>query len=195
MALNIEQIKEYNKELKIHQEKLANARSRKAVHEENLINECKVLSQELGIEVTPENIEDIYKKQMAKMEETVATGTEIMQRIKAEEQQLLNQNKQVNSIQQNINQPVTQPQQVNSNPVYQNNQVEQVQRPMGVGVSNFGQPYQGQQFQGQPLQGQPFQGQSIGFNQNIQMNGLDNGSQEQVFDENIFGNIPPIFGK
>lgn len=199
MNLTTEQIKNYNKELKEHQERLANARSRKAVHEENLANECKLLSAELGIEVTPENIEQIYMEQMSKIEATVATGTEIMQRIKAEEQQIQVQN-QLNQA-QNMNQGQVQNQGQQFGGVPNQFMMNQGQVVGNIGQNQMQQGMVNQQFgntgmaqnQGNlgfmqgAIQGNAFASQ--------QMQGQSVNQGQPAFDENIFGEIPPIFGK
>lgn len=199
MNLTTEQIKNYNKELKEHQERLANARSRKGVHEENLANECKLLSAELGIEVTPENIEQIYMEQMSKIEATVATGTEIMQRIKAEEQQIQVQN-QLNQA-QNMNQGQVQNQgqqfggvpnqfMINQGQVVGNmgqNQMQQGMVNQQFGNTGMAQNQGNLGFMQGAIQGNAFASQ--------QMQGQSVNQGQPAFDENIFGEIPPIFGK
>lgn len=89
MDINLERIKKYNENLKMYNEKAAQLRIELnyAINELNKL--CKELSDTLRIEVTPSNIEEIYKQYVQKVEETLKIGEEIIARIQAEEQQLL----------------------------------------------------------------------------------------------------------
>lgn len=89
MDINLERIKKYNESLKAYNEKAAQLRIELnyAINELNKL--CKELSETLGIEVTPSNIEEVYRNYVQKVEETLKIGEEIIERIRAEEQQLL----------------------------------------------------------------------------------------------------------
>lgn len=84
-GLNIERIKAYNKELKEYKEKSANARAQLEVNKNELLRLCNELTTELNIQVTPDNIEEVYKQCVEKIENNLKTGEEILQRIKNEE--------------------------------------------------------------------------------------------------------------
>lgn len=84
-GLNIERIKTYNKELKEYKEKSANARAQLEVNKNELLRLCNELTNELNIQVTPDNIEEVYRQCVEKIENNLKTGEEILQRIKNEE--------------------------------------------------------------------------------------------------------------
>ena len=84
-GVNIEQVKQYNASLKQYRDKAAQIRAGIDFNKNELNRLCQELSAELGIEVTPENVEQIRAKQIEEIESTLRTGNEILNRIKAEE--------------------------------------------------------------------------------------------------------------
>lgn len=84
-TIDVERIKSYNNSLKTYKEKGAKLLAEAEFTEKELIKLCQELTQELGVQVTVENIEQIYAQRVAKIEDTLRTGEEILNRIKSEE--------------------------------------------------------------------------------------------------------------
>ena len=85
-GVNIEQVRSYNNSLKEYQQKAAQARAAIEYNTNELNRLCSELSNELGIEVTPENVERIRAERIEKIENTLKVGNEILARIKSEEE-------------------------------------------------------------------------------------------------------------
>lgn len=86
MNVSIERIKKYNETLKAYNEKGAQLKAELSFNINELNKLCQELSQEIGVEVTTDNIEEVYKNYVSKIEETLRVGEEIFERIRAEEQ-------------------------------------------------------------------------------------------------------------
>lgn len=84
-GINIETVKQYNASLREYKEKSAKLRAELEFNEQELNRQCAELSKELGREVTPDNIEEIMAERTVKIQNTIEIGTEILNRIKAEE--------------------------------------------------------------------------------------------------------------
>ena len=109
-GVNIEDVKKYNAELKMYQDKAAQIKVGIDFNTAELKRLCDELSNELGVPVTPENIVQIRDEHIAKIENTLRVGNEILARIKSEEQQA--NSKPVNPPVMNtgaVNQPTAQP--------------------------------------------------------------------------------------
>lgn len=78
----------YNAELKKYQDQASQLRAGIEYSTKELERLCGELSKELGITVTPENIESIREERLAKIENTLKVGNEILNRIKSEEIQM-----------------------------------------------------------------------------------------------------------
>ncbi len=92
-GINIEAVKQYNASLREYKEKSAKLRAEIEFSQAELERQCKELSAELGISVTPENLQSILNERIEKINNTISVGTEILNRIKAEEvanQQMMN---------------------------------------------------------------------------------------------------------
>lgn len=83
--LDIDRIKTYNAELKKYTDKAANLKAEQTFIKNDVEKLCAELSAELGMQITPDNIEQVYMERVAKIENTLRTGEEILGRIKAEE--------------------------------------------------------------------------------------------------------------
>ncbi|MEM4385656.1 MAG: hypothetical protein QXD03_03820 [Candidatus Anstonellales archaeon] len=83
--INIEEVKKYNEALRGYKEKLSRVEAELEFNMNELNRLCKELSAELGIEVTIDNIEQIYNDRVEKVKNTLINGREIIERIKAEE--------------------------------------------------------------------------------------------------------------
>lgn len=86
MDISLERIKKYNETLKAYNEKGAQLKVELSFNINELNKLCQELSQEIGVEVTTDNIEEVYKNYVSKIEETLRVGEEIFERIRAEEQ-------------------------------------------------------------------------------------------------------------
>ena len=87
-GINIDAIKQYNASLKEYKEKSSKLRAEIEFNQKELTRQCSELSAELGIEVTPDNIQQILQDHINKINNTVSVGTEIIERIRAEEKML-----------------------------------------------------------------------------------------------------------
>lgn len=84
-GINIEDVRKYNASLREYKDKSAKLRAEIEFNQQELVRQCKELSTELGIEVTPENVQEILEQRISKIQSTMAVGTDILNRIKAEE--------------------------------------------------------------------------------------------------------------
>lgn len=95
--LDIQRIKKYNDEYKAYTEKSANTRAQLELSKSEVNRLCAELTQELGVQVTPDNLESIYTQCVDKIQHTLEAGEEILKRIKEEE------NKTVQATEQGAN--------------------------------------------------------------------------------------------
>ena len=84
-GVNIEQVRQYNQSLKQYRDKAAEVKAKIDFNKAELARLCQELSNELGIEVTPENVAQVRDEQIAKIENTLSVGNEILNRIRSEE--------------------------------------------------------------------------------------------------------------
>ena len=83
-GVDINQVKQYNEQLKQYKEQAAKIKVEIEMNTSELNRLCDELTTELGIQVTPDNIEQIYKDRVEKVQNTLQSGTEIMNRIRQE---------------------------------------------------------------------------------------------------------------
>ena len=83
-GINIEEVKKYNESLKQYKEQSNRLTVEIEMNEKELNNLCEQLSAELGIQVTPDNVEKIYEEQVEKINQTLETGNAILQKIEQE---------------------------------------------------------------------------------------------------------------
>lgn len=86
--VDLAQVKQYNTLLKQYKDQAAKIRAEIEFNSKELNNLCTELSNELGIQVTPENIEQIYNERVAKINSTLESGMEILSRIQQEANQV-----------------------------------------------------------------------------------------------------------
>lgn len=86
--LNIQEIREYNKELKEYTRKFSDVRAKMELNTNEVNRLCRELTEELGIEVTPQNLETVYTECVNKINNQLAAGKEILERIKREEMEV-----------------------------------------------------------------------------------------------------------
>lgn len=89
--INVEEIKKYNEGLKAHTERAAKIKAELEINTNELNRLCSELTQELGVKVTPENIDLIYKENVEKINNTLKVGTDVLRRIEEEEAAVVNQ--------------------------------------------------------------------------------------------------------
>lgn len=90
MKVDVQRVREYNRQLRECREKTSQVKAEMEFNRKEIARLCEELTQQLGIEVTPENVAEIYKDREEKIEATLKSGEEIMARIKAEEQRVNN---------------------------------------------------------------------------------------------------------
>ena len=86
-GVNIEKIKEYNPSIRAYKEKSSSLTAEIKFNTQELNNLCAELTHELGVEVTPENVEKIYNERVESILETLKSGNEIIARIEQEERE------------------------------------------------------------------------------------------------------------
>lgn len=84
-GISIEEIKKYNASLREYKGKAATLTAQIEVNRNELERQCKELSAEIGIEVTPSNVKQILEERIAKINNTMMVGNEILGRIRAQE--------------------------------------------------------------------------------------------------------------
>ncbi len=85
--LNVQEIKEYNDRLREYKEKSSKIKAEIEFNTAELSRLCEELSVELGIEVTMDNLEEIYNDRVDKINNTLKVGKEILERIREEEEE------------------------------------------------------------------------------------------------------------
>lgn len=83
-GVDINQVKQYNEQLKQYKEQAAKIKVEIEMNTSELNRLCEELTAELGVSVTPDNIEQIYNDRVEKVKNTLQSGTEIMNRIRQE---------------------------------------------------------------------------------------------------------------
>lgn len=80
-GVDIEQVKKYNSQLKGYKEQASRITAQIDYSKAELTNLCNELTAELGKQVTPENIEEVYNEFMSNLKSTLDTGTTILTQI------------------------------------------------------------------------------------------------------------------
>lgn len=86
--MTIAEIRAYNKDVQTYQSKASELLASKDYRQKELDKLCKELTDMVGKQVTPENLEVVYTEMMSQFQQTLNTGREIIERAKAEEQSL-----------------------------------------------------------------------------------------------------------
>lgn len=79
--VDIQRVNEYNRKLKDAKEQQRKIQSELEYSKRELSRLCDELSSELGLQVTVDNIEQVYEEQMGKIERNLSIGEEILARI------------------------------------------------------------------------------------------------------------------
>lgn len=83
-GVNIDEVRKYNASLKQYKDQSARLTVEIEMNEKELKQLCEQLSTELGVTVTPENVEQIYEEQVSKINQTLETGNAILKKIEQE---------------------------------------------------------------------------------------------------------------
>ena len=86
-GVNVEQIKQYNQQLREQKERASTIDAEIKFNSSELERLCNELTAQLGIQVTPDNIEQIYQEKVQEINNTLETGQEILRRVAEEEKQ------------------------------------------------------------------------------------------------------------
>lgn len=87
MNVNIESIREYNKQLREVQEKASKIAARIEINNAELDRLCTELSSELGTTINADNIEQVKNEYLQRIESILTAGEQILNRVKMEEYQ------------------------------------------------------------------------------------------------------------
>ena len=98
-TVNIEEIKKYNASLREYRDRANQLKAEIEFNKKELERKCAALSADLGIQITPDNIEQVLQERVEKINNTMSIGSEILKRIASEEQAA--------AVQQSIPQPNT----------------------------------------------------------------------------------------
>lgn len=85
-TVNIEEIKKYNASLREYRDRANQLKAEIDFNKKELERKCASLSNDLGIQVTPDNIEQVLQERIEKINNTMSIGSEILKRIATEEQ-------------------------------------------------------------------------------------------------------------
>ena len=97
-GINVEEIKRYNESLRAHKERASKLKAEIEFSSAELVRLCEELTDELGIQVTPENLDQIYQDRVEKINNTLEVGKDILSRIEAEETNMRLEQEQSNII-------------------------------------------------------------------------------------------------
>lgn len=84
-AINIDEVRRYNKALKEQKEKVNKLNTQIEFYSKELRKQCEELSRELGVDINENNLEEKYNEYVTKLESTLQTGNAVLQRIAEEE--------------------------------------------------------------------------------------------------------------
>ena len=79
--LDLERIRQYNKKCNDYKNKLSNIMAERKIMKDNLDNLCRQLSAQLGMEVTPDNLSQVYEERSQAIMQTLESGEDILRRI------------------------------------------------------------------------------------------------------------------
>lgn len=85
-GVDFNQVKQYNASLKQYKDKAASLNAEIEYTNKEIDALCAELTAELGIQVTRDNIQQIYDEQVAKINSTLQSGNAVLAKIASEEQ-------------------------------------------------------------------------------------------------------------
>lgn len=99
--IDLEAVKQYNSKLEQYKSTAAKLQAEIDFSVAEMTRLCESLTTELGVQVTPDNIEMIYQEHLDKLNKALEIGNDIFQRIKNEEERA-SQNKQMEAQMNNL---------------------------------------------------------------------------------------------
>ena len=85
-GVDLNQVKQYNASLKQYKDKAASLNAEIEYTNKEIDALCAELTTELGIQVTRDNIQQIYEEQVSKINSTLQSGNAVLAKIASEEQ-------------------------------------------------------------------------------------------------------------
>lgn len=85
-GIDLNQVKQYNASLKQYKDKAASLNAEIEYTNKEIDALCAELTNELGIQVTRDNIQQIYEEQVSKINSTLQSGNAVLAKIASEEQ-------------------------------------------------------------------------------------------------------------
>ena len=85
-GVDLNQVKQYNASLKQYKDKAASLNAEIEYTNKEIDALCAELTAELGIQVTRDNIQQIYDEQVSKINSTLQSGNAVLAKIASEEQ-------------------------------------------------------------------------------------------------------------
>lgn len=89
--INLEEVKKYNANLKQYRDRAAQLKAEIDFNNKEIDAACAELSNELGVSVTRDNLEQIYAEQVSKINSTLQSGNAVLAKIASEENQTAQQ--------------------------------------------------------------------------------------------------------
>jgi hypothetical protein len=84
-GVNLEEVKKYNAALKQYKDQAAALKAEIEYTNRELDTLCSELTTELGVQVTRDNVEQIYNDQVTKINSTLQSGNAVLAKIQSEE--------------------------------------------------------------------------------------------------------------
>lgn len=91
-GIDLGQVRQYNSALKTYKDQSASLNAEIEYTNNEIESLCVQLTQELGIQVTRDNIEQVYNDEVAKINSTLQSGNAVLAKIASEEQNRANSN-------------------------------------------------------------------------------------------------------
>lgn len=85
-GIDLNQVRQYNASLKQYKDKAASLKAEIDYTNKEIDTLCSELSAELGINVTRDNIQQVYEDQVSKINSTLQSGNAVLSKIASEEQ-------------------------------------------------------------------------------------------------------------
>lgn len=91
-GIDLSQVRQYNSTLKAYKDQSASLNAEIEYTNNEIDSLCAQLTQELGIQVTRDNIKQVYNDEVAKINSTLQSGNAVLAKIASEEQNRANSN-------------------------------------------------------------------------------------------------------
>jgi len=87
--LNLEAIKRYNEKLKEYNDKASKIQAEIDFNNREIESSCEELSKVLGLEVTKDNLIQVYNDRIEKIRSTLESGEAILRRVTEQEAEII----------------------------------------------------------------------------------------------------------